>query len=319
MSKRRGLGKGLSELGLSELLTHLGGGTSDVAAATTSLASPVVVDASPAFDGISAGMGDVLRRLPIECMRPGRFQPRRHWDQDSLQELATSIRAQGLLQPIVVRPIEGNVNEYEIVAGERRWRAAQLAGLAQIPVLVKVLDDQATMAAALIENIQRESLNALETANAFQRLLDECGLTHQAVAEAVGKSRVTVTNFLRLLKLHPKVQRFVEEGVLDMGHARALLGLEGVAQCSLAETIVKQGLSVRETEQRVQRWLADDLRSEAAPAQDPDLLRLEQNLSDYLSTKVQLKHAPSGRGKVIIHYDSLDAFDTLLSKLKAST
>ena len=308
MSKRRGLGKGLSELGLSELLTHLGGPPP---------ATPVVAEAEGVATPVATSlvnMADVLRRLPIECVRPGRFQPRRHWNQESLQELAASIQSQGLLQPIVVRPLENN--QYELVAGERRWRAAQLAGLSDIPALVKVLDDQATMAAALIENIQRESLNALETARALQRLLDECELTHQAVAEAVGKSRVTVTNFLRLLKLHPQVQHFVEEGKLDMGHARALLGLEGAAQYALADAVVKQGLSVRETEQRVQHWLADDLHKTASAAKDPDLVRLEQSLSDYLSAKVKVNHQSSGRGRVVIQYDTLEAFDSILAKLK---
>ncbi len=261
-----------------------------------------------------AEAGDALRRLPVERIRRGRFQPRQEFDPETLNELADSIRAQGVVQPVVVRPVEGG--EFELIAGERRWRAAQLAGLHEIPAVVREVDDRAAMAMALIENIQRENLNPMDEAAALQRLVDEFGLTHQEAAEAVGRSRAAVSNLLRLLGLADEVKALVARRELEMGHARALLALAGEAQVQAARQVVARGLSVRETEALVRRLQAGGRKPAAAPGRDPDVRRLEEQLSEKLGARVALQHGKGGRGRLVIHYTSLDELDGILAHIK---
>lgn len=257
--------------------------------------------------------GDRLTQLPLDKIRRGPYQPRVHFDAEALQSLADSIRAQGVLQPIVVRPVGG---EYELIAGERRWRAAQLAELQQIPAIVKQLPDEAVAAVTLIENIQREDLNPLEEANAFQRLISEFGMTHQRVSEAVGRSRAAVTNLLRLLELTEEVKKLVDKGQLSMGHARALLGLPGSVQQQLAREIVANDLSVRETEKRVRVAQTPSKSNNSGKRADPDIARLEQELSDRFGARIQIDHSGSGKGKLIFHYRSSDEFEGILKKIR---
>lgn len=256
--------------------------------------------------------GDRLTQLPLDKIRRGHYQPRVHFDAEALQTLADSIRAQGVLQPIVVRPVG---DEYELIAGERRWRAAQLAELQQIPAIVKQLPDEVVAAVTLIENIQREDLNPLEEANAFQRLINEFGMTHQRVSEAVGRSRAAVTNLLRLLELSEEVKKLVDGGQLSMGHARALLGLPAHVQQQLAREIIARDLSVRETEKRV-RAAQTLAKPKTGKRTDPDIARLEQELSDRFGAKVQIDHSGSGKGKLIFHYKSSDEFEGILKKIR---
>lgn len=258
--------------------------------------------------------GDELRHLSVDLIQRGRYQPRHEFDADALQELADSIKAQGVVQPVVVRPLsEGG--RYELIAGERRWRAAQQAGLHQIPAVIRDVPDQAAMAMALIENIQREDLNPMDEAGALQRLIDEFGLTHQETAEAVGRSRAAVSNLLRLLSLNPDVKQLVETRQLEMGHARALLALQGVDQSRAAHDVVKKGLSVRETEALVKR-LQQPAKPKTTPSLDPDIRRLQDELADKLGAKVQLQHSQSGKGKVLISYNTLDELDGILEHIK---
>ena len=290
-AKRRGLGRGLDAL--------LGAPSSDNPETETP------PDASPG----------AVEHLGIDLLQRGKYQPRRNFDQDRMQELADSIAAQGIVQPIVVRP--AGEGRYEIIAGERRWRAAQLAGLHDIPVVVREVDDKTAMAVALIENIQRDDLNPLEEATALERLLGEFGLTHQEVAEAVGKSRTSVTNLLRLLDLNEDVKFLVEKGSLEMGHARALLGLKDAMQSDAAHKVVKQGLSVRETERLVRRTQGDDarpLRARSA-SRNPDVGRLEQDLTEKLGARVQIKEGGKGRGQLVIAYNSADELEGILDRL----
>jgi ParB family chromosome partitioning protein len=256
-----------------------------------------------------------FKKLPLDLLQRGKYQPRTHMDKGALEELAASIRAQGVVQPIVVRPItNGN---YEIVAGERRWRAAQLAGLETIPVVVRKIPDEAAIAIALIENIQRENLNPVEEANALQRLIDEFQMTHQKVAEAVGRSRATVTNLLRLLSLQADVREMLEHGKMDMGHARALLALEGGQQSKTARQVVERGLSVRETETLVRRLLERPSgRKGSHKHNDPDVRALQQKLSDKLGTKVRISHSKRGKGKIVIEFDNLDVLDGILGRIR---
>ncbi|MCX8145806.1 MAG: ParB/RepB/Spo0J family partition protein [Azovibrio sp.] len=257
------------------------------------------------------------RELPIDRLRPGKYQPRTRMDEASLAELAASIQAQGIMQPILVRAIDATpgAERYEIVAGERRWRAARLAGLTQVPVLVRAIPDEQALAMALIENIQREDLNPLEEAQGLQRLVDEFGLTHQQAAEAVGRSRSAATNLLRLLQLCEPVQALLMENRLDMGHARALLPLPAAEQVRLAQQAVQQGLSVREVERLVQRRLRPPARPvEAQP--DRDLLRLEEELSDSLGATVRIRANKKGAGKVTIEFGGLDQLEGLLARLR---
>lgn len=261
--------------------------------------------------------GDEQRTLPLDWLRPGKYQPRTHMDEVSLSELAASIQAQGIMQPILVRVIDGTpgAERYEIVAGERRWRAARLAGLTEVPVLVRVIPDEQALAMALIENIQRENLNPLEEALGIKRLIDEFGLTHEAAAEAVGRSRPGTSNLLRLLQLEQKVQDMLMVGDIDMGHARAILPLPAVEQYSLAQTVARKGLSVRETERLVQNRLAPPEKV-AGKAVDPDLVRLEEELSDSVGSAVAIRANRKGAGKITIEFSSLDQLDGILGRLR---
>ena len=267
--------------------------------------------------GSDARAEDELRNLPVDRLRPGKYQPRTQMDQDSLAELAASIKAQVVMQPILVRAVDKTpgAERYEIVAGERRWRAAQLAGLAEVPVLVRGIPDEQALAMALIENIQRENLNPLEEAHGLQRLIDEFGLTHQQAADAVGRSRPAATNLLRLLQLKAPVQDLLMAGKIDMGHARALLPLGAANQVAVAQRIVLKGLSVRETERLVQHLLSPP-KKEAEKAVDRDVLRLQEELSDDLGAAVAIRTSKKGAGKVTIEFGSLDQLDGLIARLR---
>ncbi|WP_223787236.1 ParB/RepB/Spo0J family partition protein [Marinicella meishanensis] len=256
-----------------------------------------------------------LQTLQTDQLQPGQYQPRSIMDQGKLQELADSIEAQGIVQPIVVRHIAGN--RYEIIAGERRWRAAQLAQLTEVPVLVKQVDDQQTIAMALIENIQREDLNPLEEALALQRLIEEFTITHAQAAEAVGRSRVAVSNLLRLLELTPKVKDMLNDGLLEMGHARCLLALDEAQQWPAAQQISSKKMSVRQAEALVKSLKNPAVK--AAPkavAKSADIKHLEQKLSEQLCAKVDIHHSPKGNGKLVIHYHGSDELDGILNRIK---
>jgi len=256
---------------------------------------------------------EALRTLALNRIRPGKYQPRTKMDQEALAELASSIKSQGLMQPILVRPVERD--RYELIAGERRWRAAQMAGLEEVPALVREVPDEAALAMSLIENIQRENLNPMEEAAGLQRLVDEFKMTHEQAAEAVGRSRSATTNLLRLLKLARPVQAMVMEGVFEMGHARALLALDGARQVEVANRVAARGLSARETEALVQRLL----RGEGVRRRkkvDRDVARLEEEVSERLGTTVEIRPGRKGSGKVVVHYASHDHLDQLLRKLR---
>jgi ParB family chromosome partitioning protein len=313
--KRRGLGRGLEAL-----LAARG------AAATTAEnpAEPqAVAPADPATPATQASISASdpatgrMTTLPVDMLSRGRYQPRSDMRQESLQELADSIRSQGLVQPIVVRPLaSGN---YEIIAGERRWRASQLAGLHEVPVVIRDVPDQAAMAMALIENIQRENLNPMEESLALRRLIDEFGLTHQEAAEAVGRSRAAVTNLLRLAELNDDVKRRIESREIEMGHARALLALAGETQSRVAEEVARRGLSVRETEQLVRRVQAEGGKAgkkDSANRVDPDVQRLQQDLSERLGAVVAIDCKPGGKGRLVINYTSLDELQGILERIR---
>lgn len=256
-----------------------------------------------------------LTSLAVERIQRGQYQPRIHIRQESLEELAESIRNQGLVQPIVVRPIAGG---YELIAGERRWRAAQMAGLQEIPAVIKDVPDQAAAAMALIENIQRENLNPLEESQALQRLIDEFGLTHQETADSVGRSRAAVSNLLRLLDLEDAVKKMLDDGELEMGHARALLALSGRHQVSAAKHVVAKALSVRETERYI-RKLKDadvDKPNTSKPQRSPDVVRLENDLSDKLGAPVKIQYNSKGQGKLTVSYSNLDELDGILEHIR---
>jgi len=260
--------------------------------------------------------GDQLKSVPIDLIQRGRYQPRVDMKTETLQELADSIKSQGVIQPIVIRAIDGP-NRFEIIAGERRWRAAQIAGLHEIPAIVRDISDELSASIALIENIQREDLNPLEEAEGLHRLVHEFGLTHEDVAEAVGRSRTAVTNLMRLLDLHVEVKKLLEAGDLEMGHARALAGLPTAMQAQAAGRIVAGGLSVRQAEKLVR-----DLRSPkhaepaAKPAEDPNVRQLEVDLSERLGAGVRIKHRRNGKGSLLINYNSLDELDGILGHIK---
>jgi ParB family chromosome partitioning protein len=255
---------------------------------------------------------DALATLPVVAIRPGRYQPRSRMDEAALGELAASIRTQGLMQPVLVRPVA--TGAYELIAGERRWRAAQLAGLTEIPALVREVPDEAALAMALIENIQREDLNPIEEASGLQRLVDEFGMTHEQVAEAIGRSRSATTNLLRLLKLAAPVQEMLMNRALDMGHARALLTLDGARQVQAAQRIAARALSAREAEALARR-MASGKTSRAGHKRDRDVARLEQELSERLGTTVEVVQRGGGRGKLVLHYASLEHLDQLVTRL----
>lgn len=283
-SKRRGLGRGLDVL-LSEVET---------------------AQEAPR-------KGERLVRLPVEHLERGRYQPRKDIQTDALRSLADSIKAQGVVQPLIVRPIGDD--RYEIIAGERRWRAAQLAGLAEVPVVVREIPDQAAVAIALIENIQREDLNPLEEADALVRLTEEFELTHAEAADAVGRSRAAVTNLVRLTELCPEAKRLVREGKLAMGHARALLSLSARQQTEAARQIASRGMSAREAEALVRRMKRPRVEAEK-PRRDANVEALERELTERLATKVAVQANGKGRGKLVIHYSSLDQLDGLLKRLR---
>jgi ParB family chromosome partitioning protein len=260
------------------------------------------------------GGRDRLATLPTGAIRPGRYQPRSRMDEAALAELAASIRAQGLMQPVLVRP--AGAGAYELIAGERRWRAAQSAGLDEIPALVREVPDEAALAMALIENIQREDLNPIEEATGLQRLIDEFGMTHEQAAGAVGRSRSATTNLLRLLKLAKPVQQMLLDAALDMGHARALLALEGARQVEAAQRIVARGLSAREAEALASRMLRGESRRRRRAPQDRDVARLQEELSDRLGTTVEIRHGAKAGGRLIVHYSNLEHLEQLLERLR---
>jgi ParB family chromosome partitioning protein len=276
---------------------------------------------SPTSTAADAPRDQELAKLPVDLLQRGKYQPRIDMHQDTLLELADSIRAQGIIQPIVVRPLStvpGQPLRYEIIAGERRWRAAQLAGLHEIPAVIRRIPDEAAIAMSLIENIQRENLNPLEEARALARLIKEFNMTHQTAADAVGRSRTAVSNLLRLLDLADEVKSLVEQQRLEMGHARALLGLPNLRQqAAIATQVADKGLSVRETEALVRRMVQPGSEpSSAAPKADPNIKQLESNLSEKLGSKVQLQHSSKGSGKLVINYHSLDELDGILAHIK---
>ena len=256
---------------------------------------------------------EIQRSLPVGDLQPGKYQPRTQMDKESLEELAASIRAQGLMQPILVRPV--SVDRYEIIAGERRWRASQLAGLKEVPTLIREIPDEAALAMALIENIQRENLNPLEEALGLQRLVDEFAMTHQQAADAVGRSRPAASNLLRLLQLAKPVQDMLMAGEIDMGHARALLPLSNALQVQIAQRIAQKGLSVREAERLVQREMTPPA-ARVVPKPDRDLLRLQEELSDTLGAMVAIKTNRKGAGKLTIDFSDLDQLEGLLARLR---
>jgi ParB family transcriptional regulator, chromosome partitioning protein len=294
----------------------LGRGLADLLGARPA-AAPVAPLAAPA----PAPRGDELTKLPLDVLQRGRYQPRVDMHPETLAELADSIKVQGVVQPIVVRPVEGGNGQsqrYEIIAGERRWRAAQIAGLADIPAVIRHIPDEAAIAVALIENIQRENLNPLEEARALQRLISEFGLTHIQAAEAVGRSRAGVSNLLRLLELTPEVSELVEKRSLEMGHARALLALsQRRQQTEVGMLVAKKGLSVRETEALVRRLQAPAAgNGDATAARDPNVERLERELADKLGARVAIQQGAGGRGKLVVNYNSLDELDGILAHIQ---
>ena len=296
MSPKRRLGRGLDAL----------------------LTKPMVAVSRPE----SAGVGnDGLKNLPVEHLQRGQYQPRVDMRQDSLEELAASIKVQGVVQPIVARPIskKDGVQRYEIIAGERRWRAAQIAGLADIPAVIRDVPDESAIAMSLIENIQREDLNPLEEARALDRLIREFDLTHAEAAKAVGRSRASVSNLLRLQDLSEKVKPLLEDRQLEMGHARALLAISNATQqLDVARQVVKKGLSVRETEKLIRRILdgGSSKPAKKTPAQNADIRRLEIEVSEKLGAKVSVDHTAKGAGQIVIKYNSLDELDGILKHIK---
>ena len=293
-AKKRGLGRGLE-----------------------ALLGPKAAEGAPALE---ARPGDALRTLPVDALAPGKYQPRRQMDPAKLTELAESIRAQGVIQPIVVRQLPDRT--FEIIAGERRWRATRQAGLAEIPVVVREVDDRTVVAMALIQNIQREDLNPLEEAQALERLIDEFDLTHAAAAEAVGRSRAAVSNLLRLLELPPAIRALVEARRLEMGHARALLTLSPELASKLAADAAEHGWSVREVEHRAQQFAAGRLpatakkRGSGKAGPPADIVALENELSEALATRVSIAHGRGNKGKLVIHYSDLDSLEGVLERLR---
>jgi ParB family chromosome partitioning protein len=267
-------------------------------------------------------VGDRLVSLALDLLQRGKYQPRIDMRLESLNELAESIKSQGLVQPILVRPLPqrnpGDTQRYEIIAGERRWRAAQIAGIAEIPAVIRDVPDEAAVAMALIENIQREDLNPLEEARALSRLVEEFGLTHQSAAEAVGRSRAAVSNLLRLMELADEVKQLLEQRSIEMGHGRALLGLTSRRQqIEVAALVAKKGLSVRDTEALVRRLIAPAAAPPGEPVKvDPDIRRLELDLADKLGAKVAFQHTPSGKGKLVVSYNSLDELEGILTHIR---
>jgi ParB family chromosome partitioning protein len=312
MNDKKKLGRGLDALlssGRSETMASLLGKSKGRPAPDQ---APAPAASSPSTSEDKDGD---LKNIPVELIQRGKYQPRTDMHEEALEELADSIRKQGVMQPIVIRPISSD--KYEIIAGERRWRATQIAGLDTIPAIIKPVGDEAAIAMSLIENIQRENLNPIEEAMALKRLQDEFELTQQEVADAVGKSRATVTNLIRLIGLNIDVRRMLEHGDLEMGHARALLALPDTQQSEAARSVVGKGLSVRQTESLVRRLTAEASSTPAAAMEiDPDIKNLEEDLADRLGAKVLIQHTAKGKGKLILKYNSLDELDGILSHIK---
>lgn len=294
-AKRRGLGRGLDAL------------------LTPQNKAPVKIEDIEHVESTPKD-GD-LRKLAVDKLSPGKYQPRKDMSDAALEELSLSIQSQGIIQPIVVRPLNDDEGEYEIIAGERRWRAAKLAQLAEVPCLIKDVPDESAVAIALIENIQREDLNAMEEAIALERLLTEFDLTHQEVAIAVGKSRTTVTNLLRLNKLHSEVKTFLENGDIEMGHARALLALNNDLQAEAAGIVATKELTVRETEVLIKKIQNPESKKITAE-KDQDSINIEKDLTDKLGLKVSVSHNKKGKGKLVISYSKLAELENLLTKIK---
>lgn len=295
--KKRGLGRDLSAL--------LGSSAKNTTPATEKSEAPQTTEG--------------LKKLPVEHMVRGRYQPRTEFNEEQLQELADSISKQGIIQPIIVRSISVDPSKpkFEIIAGERRWRAAQLAGMHEVPVVIKKYSDEEAIAVSLIENIQREDLNPIEEATSLDRLIEEFGLTHQEAADAVGRSRAAVSNLLRLLSLEPGVKEMLAHGDIEMGHARALLSLESTLQPSVAGLVVKKGLSVRETEAHVRKLLnPQPKKKKESVTEDLHISDLQNRLSDTLGAKVSCQHSAKGKGKLVIQYNSLDELDGILEHIK---
>ncbi len=309
--KKRGLGRGLDAL-----LGDIGGNSNDTAATEPTTApaaspelAPVAQTEAPEVSGT-----EHLKELPIEFLQPGQYQPRKDMHPEALEELSASIKAQGLMQPVVVRPVAGN--KYEIIAGERRWRASQLAQLETIPALIKDVPDEAAIAMALIENIQREDLNPMEEAEALHRLQQEFDLSQQEVADAVGKSRSTVTNLLRLMNLGHATRKLLENGDIEMGHARALLSLSEDEQSQVAKQVVAKGLSVRQTETMVRSMAKPKAPKKNNPVESADIRHLQNDLSEKLGAPVAIQHTAKGKGKLVISYNNLDELDGILAHIK---
>jgi len=267
----------------------------------------------PSGDDANKDMGEQVMTLPLGKLQAGKYQPRSRMDESSLMELAESIKSQGIMQPILVRPIGSG--KYEIIAGERRFRASKLAGLEEVPVLVRAVPDESALAMALIENIQREDLNPLEEALGVQRLIREFNLTHEDAARAIGRSRSSTSNMLRLLNLADPVQTMLLAGDIEMGHARALLALTAAEQIACANEVVNKRLSVRETEKLVNDWASDGDRQATKPKQTADVRRLEEGLADWLASAVQLKANANGKGSVTIKFNNLDELDGVLQRI----
>ena len=299
MSGKKKLGRGLDKLL---------GGIAAKASAAEALAS---VQTS-----VSGLVDSELRHIPIDLIQRGKYQPRTDMHEEALQELADSIKVQGVMQPIVVRPLEGG-DRFEIIAGERRWRATQIAGLDTIPAVIRLVGDESAIAMALIENIQRENLNPIEEAMALKRLQEEFSLTQQEVAEAVGKSRTTVTNLLRLMSLNHDVRLRLERGDIEMGHAKALLGLPPEQQSDASKAVAGKGLSVRQTEAMVRKLIENKpLQQQKLAREDPDIVRLQESLSERIGAKVEIQHTSKGSGKLTLRYNSLDELDGILAHIK---
>jgi len=299
MSGKKKLGRGLDKLL---------GGLAAKATAAEALAS--------AQTSISGLVDSELRHIPIDLIQRGKYQPRTDMHEEALQELADSIKVQGVMQPIVVRPLEGG-DRFEIIAGERRWRATHIAGLDTIPAVIRLVGDESAIAMALIENIQRENLNPIEEAMALKRLQEEFSLTQQEVAEAVGKSRTTVTNLLRLMSLNHDVRVMLERGDIEMGHAKALLGLQPEQQSDASKTVAGKGLSVRQTEALVRKLLENKpLQQHESAREDPDIVRLQESLSERIGAKVEIQHTNKGSGKLTLRYNSLDELDGILAHIR---
>jgi ParB family chromosome partitioning protein len=316
MSKKRGLGRGLDAL-LGDALAQ---NKSAMDAASTTEVQEVSIQPNIAESNQDS---NGIKHLPVEFIQPGQYQPRKDMHQEALEELAASIKAQGLMQPIVIRPIfnkdSGAAIRYEIIAGERRWRATQLAGLDTVPVIIRDVPDDAAIAMALIENIQRENLNSMEEAQALHRLQQEFELTQQEVADAVGKSRTTIANLLRLMQLNDDVKIMLERGDIEMGHAKALLGLQELKQSEAARHVVAKDMTVRQTEAYV-RNVQDDAKTGVQGKEksrpNPDIQRLERTLGERLGANVAIQHSAKGKGKLVINYSNLDELDGILAHIQ---